>query len=48
MAKSQRLDKSGVADIHQQYRDHFYTKGHYNDAMAQFVKTIGVGVHIAV
>jgi hypothetical protein len=36
MAKSQRLDESSVADIHQQYEDSFYTKGHYD---AQIVKT---------
>ncbi|KIM77475.1 hypothetical protein PILCRDRAFT_76651 [Piloderma croceum F 1598] len=41
MAKSQRLDESSVADIHRQYGDHLYTKGDYDGAMAQFVKTIG-------
>jgi hypothetical protein len=41
MAKSQRLDESSVADIYRQYGDHFYSKGDYDGAMAQFVKTIG-------
>jgi hypothetical protein len=41
MAKSQRLDESSVADIHRQYGDHLYTKGDFDGAMAQFVKTIG-------
>ena len=38
MAKCQRLDESSVADIHQQYEDNIYTKGHYD---VQIVKTIG-------
>lgn len=41
MAKTQRLDDSSVADIHRKYGDHFYAKGDYDGAMAQFVQTIG-------
>lgn len=41
MAKTQRLDESSVADIHRKYGDHFYAKGDYDGAMAQFVQTIG-------
>ncbi|KIM72184.1 hypothetical protein PILCRDRAFT_16379 [Piloderma croceum F 1598] len=38
MARCQRLDESSVADIHQQYENNIYTKGHYD---VQIVKTIG-------
>ena len=41
LGKTQNLDKASVADIHRQYGDHLYSKGDYDEAMKQFVKTIG-------
>lgn len=41
LAKTQRLDPANVADIHRQYGDHMYSKGDYDSAMQQYVKTIG-------
>lgn len=41
LAKTQQLDQSSVADIHRQYGDHLYAKGEYDNAMQQFVQTIG-------
>ena len=41
LAKTQGLDESSVADIHRQYGDHLYTKGDYDGAMHQYIKTIG-------
>ncbi|KAG6844504.1 hypothetical protein H0H87_006329 [Tephrocybe sp. NHM501043] len=41
LAKTQRLDEASVADIHRQYGDHLYLKGDYDNAMQQFVQTIG-------
>ncbi|KAG6889861.1 hypothetical protein C0992_003757 [Termitomyces sp. T32_za158] len=41
VAKTQQLDDSSVADIHRQYGDHLYQKGEYDNAMQQFVQTIG-------
>ena len=41
LAKTQRLDEASVADIHKQYGDHLYAKGDYDNAMQQFVQTIG-------
>lgn len=41
LAKTQGLDESSVADIHRQYGDHLYSKGDYDGAMQQFIKTIG-------
>ncbi|GLB34509.1 putative zinc-finger [Lyophyllum shimeji] len=41
LAKTQQLDESSVADIHRQYGDHLYAKGDYDNAMQQFVQTIG-------
>lgn len=41
VARTQGLDQSSVADIHRQYGDHLYTKGDYDGAMQQFIKTIG-------
>ncbi|KDQ33122.1 hypothetical protein PLEOSDRAFT_1099105 [Pleurotus ostreatus PC15] len=41
LAKTQELDESSVADIHRQYGDHLYTKGDYDGAMSQYVKTLG-------
>ena len=41
LGKTQHLDEASVADIHRQYGDHLYSKGDYDGAMKQFVKTIG-------
>ncbi|KAG6841392.1 hypothetical protein C0991_011556 [Blastosporella zonata] len=41
LAKTQQLDEASVADIHRQYGDHLYLKGDYDNAMQQFVQTIG-------
>jgi hypothetical protein len=41
LAKTQQLDESSVADIHRQYGDHLYAKGEYDNAMQQFVQTMG-------
>jgi Tfp pilus assembly protein PilF len=41
LASTQKLDESSVADIHQQYGDHLYSKGDYDGAMQQYVQTIG-------
>lgn len=41
VARSQNLDESTVAGIHQQYGDHLYLKGDYDGAMQQYIKTIG-------
>ncbi|KAG6826409.1 hypothetical protein H0H92_015903, partial [Tricholoma furcatifolium] len=41
LAKTQQLDESSVADIHRQYGDHLYLKGDYDNAMQQFIQTIG-------
>jgi hypothetical protein len=41
VARSQKLDKSSVADIHRKYGDHLSSKGDYNGMMEQFVSCIG-------
>ncbi|KAG7448346.1 uncharacterized protein BT62DRAFT_947390 [Guyanagaster necrorhizus] len=41
LAKTQGLDESSVAGIHQQYGNHLYNKGEYDAAMQQFIQTIG-------
>ncbi|TCD67894.1 hypothetical protein EIP91_011828 [Steccherinum ochraceum] len=41
LAKTQNLEESSVANIHKQYGDHLYTKGDYDGAMQQYLKTIG-------
>ncbi|KAI5122199.1 hypothetical protein M0805_002688 [Coniferiporia weirii] len=41
LASTQSLDASSVADIHRQYADYLYSKGDYDNAMHQFVSTIG-------
>ncbi|KAG5725103.1 Vacuolar protein sorting-associated protein 11 like protein [Termitomyces sp. T112] len=41
LAKTQQLDESSVADIHRQYGDHLYQKSEYDNAMQQFIQTIG-------
>jgi hypothetical protein len=41
LAATQNLDEVSQADIHRQYGDSLYTKGDYDGAMQQYVKTIG-------
>nr|XP_019013036.1 vacuolar membrane protein [Kwoniella pini CBS 10737]OCF51817.1 vacuolar membrane protein [Kwoniella pini CBS 10737] len=41
LARSQGIGKSGVADIHKRYGDYLYSKGDFDGAMGQFVKTLG-------
>lgn len=41
LAKTQGLDESSVAGIHQQYGNHLYNKGEYDAAMQQYIQTIG-------
>jgi Tfp pilus assembly protein PilF len=41
LAKTQNMDDASVADIHKQYGDHLYAKGNYDEAMQQYLKTIG-------
>lgn len=41
MAKTRNLDAASVADIHRRYGDHLYFKGDYDNAMQQFIQTIG-------
>lgn len=42
LATTQNLDEANVADIHRQYGDHLYSsKGDYDGAMAQYIKTMG-------
>ncbi|WVR06576.1 hypothetical protein IAU60_003608 [Kwoniella sp. DSM 27419] len=41
LARSQGISESGIADIHRKYGDYLYTKGDFDGAMGQFVKTLG-------
>ena len=41
LAKTQRLDDASVVDIRKRYGDHLYAKGEYDNAMKQYVQTIG-------
>ncbi|XP_078494941.1 vacuolar protein sorting-associated protein 11 homolog [Ciona intestinalis] len=41
LAKSQDLGKEGLVDIFTQYGDHLYSKGDFDGAIAQYIKTIG-------
>ncbi|KIK69043.1 hypothetical protein GYMLUDRAFT_35082 [Collybiopsis luxurians FD-317 M1] len=42
LAKTQNLDEAHVADIYRQYGDFLYSsKGDYDGAMAQYIKTMG-------
>ena len=41
LARSSGLGDSGAADIHRRYGDYLYTKGDFDGAMNQFVKTLG-------
>lgn len=41
LARSSGLDEGGVGEIHRRYGDYLYTKGDFDGAMNQFVKTLG-------
>ncbi|KAF8902733.1 hypothetical protein CPB84DRAFT_1846103 [Gymnopilus junonius] len=41
LASTQKLDPASVADIHRQYGDALYSKGDFDAAMVQYVRTIG-------
>lgn len=41
LAQSQNLDPSSIADIYRGYGDHLYTKGDFDGAISQYLKTIG-------
>lgn len=41
LARSQGLGEAGIADIHRRYGDYLYSKGDFDGAMDQFVKTLG-------
>ena len=41
LARSQDLGKEGLVDIFTQYGDHLYSKAEYDNAIMQYIKTIG-------
>ncbi|WVF68790.1 hypothetical protein IAT40_003562 [Kwoniella sp. CBS 6097] len=41
LARSQGIGEAGIADIHRRYGDYLYTKGDFDGALGQFVKTLG-------
>ena len=41
IAKSQDLGESGLVEIFKQYGDHLYSKGDFDGAIQQYIKTIG-------
>ncbi|WVQ84353.1 hypothetical protein IAT38_006505 [Cryptococcus sp. DSM 104549] len=41
LARSQGVGEAGIADIHRRYGDYLYSKGDFDGAMGQFVKTLG-------
>lgn len=41
LAQSQQYDQDGIVDIFRQYGDHLYSKGDFDGAVAQYIKTIG-------
>jgi hypothetical protein len=41
LARSSSLAEDGVGEIHRRYGDYLYTKGDFDGAMNQFVKTLG-------
>ncbi|WRT68039.1 uncharacterized protein IL334_005014 [Kwoniella shivajii] len=41
LARSQGTRESGIADIHRRYGDYLYSKGDFDGAMGQFVRTLG-------
>ncbi|XP_055330942.1 vacuolar protein sorting-associated protein 11 homolog [Paramacrobiotus metropolitanus] len=41
LAKAQQYDQDALIDMFRQYGDHLYSKGDFDEAMAQYIKTIG-------
>ncbi|CAG8751332.1 12664_t:CDS:2, partial [Cetraspora pellucida] len=41
LAHSQKYDDAGISDIFKRYGDHLYSKADYDNAMAQYILTIG-------
>ena len=41
LVRTEILEPATVADIHKRYGDHLYSKGNYDAAMQQYIKTIG-------
>lgn len=41
LARSSGLSESGISEIYRRYGDHLYTKGDFDGAMEQYVKTLG-------
>ncbi|EFA75946.1 RING zinc finger-containing protein [Heterostelium album PN500] len=41
LAKSQHYDNASIADIYRKYGDHLYTKGDFDNAISQYLCTIG-------
>ncbi|KAK9896216.1 hypothetical protein P389DRAFT_76246 [Cystobasidium minutum MCA 4210] len=41
LARSSGLEESEIAEIYRKYGDHLYSKGDFDGAMQQFIKTIG-------
>eukprot|EP01133_Synstelium_polycarpum_P001183 gene1183-1361_t len=41
LAKSQHYDNSSIADIYRKYGDHLYSKGDFDNSIAQYLCTIG-------
>jgi hypothetical protein len=41
LAQSQHLDDAYISDIFRKFGDHSYTKGDYDQAVSQYIKTIG-------
>ena len=41
LASSQQYDYNSIVDIYRKYGDHLYSKGDFEGAVAQYVKTIG-------
>lgn len=41
IAKSHQYDEEGLINIFRQYGDHLYSKGDYNAAIEQYIKTVG-------
>uniref|UniRef100_L7M659 Vacuolar protein sorting-associated protein 11 homolog n=1 Tax=Rhipicephalus pulchellus TaxID=72859 RepID=L7M659_RHIPC len=41
LARSQKYDQDGLADIFRQYGDHLYSKGDYEGAVQQYIRTVG-------
>ena len=41
LAKAQHYDQDALVDMFRRYADDLYSKGDFDEAMAQYIKTIG-------